>query len=292
MRKIAKSIEVLFLEALLKISLASISIVMVVDFIFNRFDVQRSLIVNGLILFAIASTFVMHRKGWFTAAVLWIGFVIMGAMFYQSVAADAITTSSMAVVMVIGFGFSVLLRGKLPWVLHTVALLGMTAIFAWLAMHPTHYGQTDAGDIIVAGVTYMVLYSVIAYSSKLLKNRYDDALVLLAETNRELANKANEITAQNEKLQQSQDKLFQLNSHLEQLVEERTNKIKDQNERLIRYAHTNAHHLRGPVARLLGLIQLAKIDNNLNYSFLFTHVEEQALELDEVVKGINQELET
>lgn len=193
--------------------------------------------------------------------------------------------------MVIGFGFSVLLRGNLPFVLHGITATGMATVFTWLAIHPARYGQSDEGNIIVAGVTYLVLYSVIAYSSKLLKRRYDDAFAMLEAKNHELADKATEIEAQNEELQQSQETLFQLNNHLEQMVEERTNKVKEQNEQLIRYAYANAHHLRGPVARLLGLVQLSKMETNLNYDFIFNRVREQAMELDEVVKGINRELQ-
>ena len=291
MQKRSKSIEVLFLESLLTVGLISICIVMLVDFGFTRFAVIRSVIVNGLVLFAIVSTFFLHRRGHFTAAVLWIGFVIMAAMYYQSIEAEYITTSSMAVVMVVGFGFSVLLKGNLPIVLHGITLSGMTMVFGWLALHPARYHQTDASDIIIAGVTYVILYSVIAYSSRLLKHRYDEAIRMLAIQNNELVDKANEIEAQHEELQQNHESLFELNNHLEQMVEERTNKVREQNERLIRYAYANAHHLRGPVARLLGLIQLSKMDTDLSHEFLFARVQEQVLELDEVVRDINRELE-
>jgi hypothetical protein len=286
-----ESIEVFFLETLLKVSFVCITIVMAVDFAFNRFDVARSLIVNGAVLFAIVSSFLLHRRGHFRFTVLWIGFLIMIAMFYQSIAAETITTSSMAVVMLIGFAFSVLLKGTLPVILHIITATGMSVIFFWLSMHPERYAQKNASDIVVAGVTYLTLYILIALSSKLLKDRYDGMLQLLAEKNRELAEKAAEIEAQNEELQQSQENLFSLNNHLEQLVEERTNKIKEQNDRLVRYAYANAHHIRGPVARLLGLVQLSKLDTSLGFDFLFSKVEQQTRELDEVVKGINRELE-
>lgn len=286
-----KSIEVFFLESLLKICLISIFIVMLVDYAFNRFDVIRSVIVNSTVLFAILTAFILHRKGFFVAAVLWIGFLIMGAMFYQSIASDAITTSSMAVVMVVGFGFSVLLRGRLPVLLHSITLLGMTIVFTWLSLHPDSYGEPNASDIIVAGITYGVLYVIIAYSSKLLKQRYDEVFLMLAEKNSELVVKTREIETQNEELQQSQENLNQLNNHLEQIVHERTNEVKNQNERLIRYAYANAHHLRGPVARLLGLIQLSRMETDLNYEFFYAKVEEQALEIDQVVRNINRELE-
>lgn len=213
-------------------------------------------------------------------------------MFYQSISADSITTSSMAVVMVIGFGFSVLLKGRLPLLLHAIMLAGMIAVFNWLAMFPLQYGKPNANDIIVAGITYGVLYIVIAYSSWLLKQRYDEAFKQLAETNVELIEKTHEIETQNEELLQSQENLFQLNTHLESIVDARTQEVKNQNERLIRYSYANAHHVRGPVARVLGLIQLSKMDVNLDYPFLFQKIEEQTREIDEVVKGINRELET
>lgn len=215
----------------------------------------------------------------------------MATMFYQSIQADSITTSSMAVIMVIGFGFSVLLKGKLPLYLHALTLVGMAIIFAWLAMHPQRYGKPDASDIIIAGVTYLVLYLIIAYSSLILKQRYDEAFKTLASQNLELIEKSHEIETQNEELTQSQENLFQLNSHLESLVEERTREVHKQNEQLIRYAYSNAHHVRGPVARVLGLIQLAKMEIHLDYPFLFQKIEEQTKEIDEVIKGINKELE-
>ena len=291
MTKGKKPIEEFFLESILKLSFISILIVISVDMYFTKLTSIRSIVVNSSVLFAIILSFLFYKKGYFRASVLLLAFLIMSAMFYQSIVADMITTSSMAVVMVIGFGFSLLLKGKLPVYLHALTLLGMTGIFVWLALHPVDYGQPEASNIVIAGVTYLVLYSIIAYSSLLLKQRYDEAIDILAIQNSELLDKSNEIEAQNEELSQSQENLFQLNSHLEKLVEERTRKVQTQNEQLLAYAYSNAHHLRGPVARVLGLIRLAKLDSNTDYSLLFEKIEEQTKEIDEVVKNINKELE-
>lgn len=291
MDKSRKPIEEFFLESILKLSLISILIVISVDIYFSQFTVLRSVIVNSAILLAIIVAFLFYKSGFFKTSVLLLGFLIMATMFYQSIQASMITTSSMAVVMVIGFGFSVLLKEKLPLYLHVFTLLGMAIVFSWLAMHPQDYGQKDTSDIIVAGVTYLVLYLIIAYSSLLLKQRYDDAFKTMVEQNLELIEKSNEIETQNEELSQSQENLSQLNSHLEKLVEERTRKVQIQNEQLLAYAYSNAHHLRGPVARVLGLIRLAKMDSNIDYPLLFEKIEEQTKEIDEVVKNINKELE-
>lgn len=291
MNERTKPIEEFFLESLLKISLVSVLIVMSVDFYFTSWVVTRSGVIDFAILFAVIISFFFYKRGFFLAAVLIIGFLTMAAMFYQSIEADSITTSSMAVIMVIGFGFSVLLKGNIPWILHSITLAGMISVFTWLILHPERYGMPNANDIIVAGVTYCILYGVIAYSSLLLKHRYDGAINKLASQNIELIEKTNEIETQNEELMQSQENLYQLNTHLENIVQERTREVQKQNEQLIRYAYSNAHHVRGPVARVLGLIQLSKMETDLNYPFLFEKIEEQTKEIDEVVKGINKELE-
>ena len=292
MSKSIKPIEEFFLESLLKICLISILIVMAVDFYFTGFTVTRSALIDSAILFAVVTAYIFYKNGYFSFAVIWIGFISMAAMFYQSIESDTITTSSMALIMVIGFGFSVLTKGKSPVLLNSITLFGMSLVFTWLALHPTQYGKQNANDIIVAGVTYCILFIIIAFSSWMLKQKYDKAFEDLAEKNLELIEKTNEIETQNEELMQGQENLYQLNINLERLVEERTRKVKEQNEQLIRYAYSNAHHLRGPVARVLGLIHLSKIDSDLDYPFLFQKIEEQTKEIDLVIKSINNELQS
>jgi len=96
---------------------------------------------------------------------------------------------------------------------------------------------------------------------------------------------------QNEELLQGQENLSQINLHLETLVEERTQKIRTQNEILLNYAYTNAHHVRGPVARLLGLIQLSRMKTDLDYPWFFEKVEHETREIDIIIKRIGSELE-
>lgn len=286
-----KPIEKVFLESLLKLCLISILVVIGTDIYFTRFAVVRSLIVNSSVLFAILTAFLLYHKGYYRLTVYLTAGIILAAMFYQSIAADTITTSSMAVIMVVGFSFSVLLKKSDLQIAHPLTMVGMTVVFAWLAAHPQRYGKPDASDIIVAGITYGMLYFILAYSAWILKRRYDRALEILARQNSELIEKSYEIEAQNEELLQGQENLSQLNNHLEQKVAERTYQLENQNQRLVRYAFSNAHHLRGPVARLLGLIYLSKLESATDFPELFDKIEEQAKEIDEVIKRINKELE-
>ena len=68
-------------------------------------------------------------------------------------------------------------------------------------------------------------------------------------------------------------------------------KIQSQNEILLKYSYANAHHLRGPVARLLGLANVYRLESSIEPDFIITKMVEQAREIDEVVKQINVDLE-
>ncbi len=103
---------------------------------------------------------------------------------------------------------------------------------------------------------------------------------------RELQEKSDEIAAQNEELRQSEENLNRVNIHLENLVEERTRKIVEQNEMMLRYAYTNAHHVRGSVARVLGLIEVSKLKTDLDFPWFFDKVEEETKSIDTILKRI------
>ncbi len=96
---------------------------------------------------------------------------------------------------------------------------------------------------------------------------------------------------QNSLLEKSRKELNHINADLENIVRERTNNVKQKNEYLVKYAFANAHHVRGPFARILGLLQLAKIEKEVDYPFLFEKISEQSEEIDVVLKKINKELE-
>ena len=156
MNKLTKPIEEFFLESLLKVCLAGILLILLIDIYVTGKPMSQSVIVDLLILSSTLAALLLYKAGRFTASVLVIGLVNLITMFYQGIQADTITTSSMAVIIVIGFGFSVLLKGTLPLLLHVVTIGGMASIFIWQALHPLRYGKPHAGDIIITGVTYII----------------------------------------------------------------------------------------------------------------------------------------
>ena len=93
-----------------------------------------------------------------------------------------------------------------------------------------------------------------------------------------------EIRQKNEELSTMNEEVQSINDRLESLVEERTKKIKDQNEKLVKYAFINSHEIRGPLARVLGLVYLLSLEHkHLTDQATFKLLSEAAEELDAVI---------
>lgn len=95
----------------------------------------------------------------------------------------------------------------------------------------------------------------------------------------------------NEKLLIVNKEMTTLNNNLEELVVERTRKINFQLGRLEHYAYLNAHAVRGPLARILGLVNLLNMDPTINRLEYLRLLGVAADELDEVVNKMNKLLE-
>lgn len=98
-----------------------------------------------------------------------------------------------------------------------------------------------------------------------------------------------EIAAQADNLMQLYKEITAINNNLEELVRARTEELADQNRRLAEYAFTNAHKLRGPLTRIMGLINIINIaptvEEKLHYIDLLNKATKQ---LDEVVHNIQK----
>jgi signal transduction histidine kinase len=109
---------------------------------------------------------------------------------------------------------------------------------------------------------------------------------------KEIQRMNNEIQAQNEELISQSEEIATNNEKLEEIVQDRTQKLKEQNERLSKYAFMNSHELRGPICRMIGLLNLLKITKSEEQKKILDLIQETGLELDVITKQINQILDT
>ena len=124
--------------------------------------------------------------------------------------------------------------------------------------------------------------------------------------NVELHDLYNEVSEQNEKIKAQAHKLTEsnksisdLNRSLELIVAEKTLELRTTNEELVKhnnellqFSYTVSHNLRGPVARLLGLSDLAQVEENLEQARRWIDlISKTAADLDTVIKDLNKVLD-
>jgi signal transduction histidine kinase len=104
-----------------------------------------------------------------------------------------------------------------------------------------------------------------------------------------LQNKTIQITQQKEEIES-------INNNLEQLVEQRTQKIREQEKLFVEFANINAHRVRSPLARILGLLNIIELESdkyrvtNEFLPLLKTNAAELKSILDEVGDTLNDKL--
>ena len=283
------NIEEFFLNTLLRIAMAGVVLILLADSILYPQD-KVSIGIDVAILIACVAAYFM-RSHYPTAAVLIFTSIILLAMIYQCLVVPTNTTTSLSIILIVGFIFSVMLKGKLLFVMHCLTFMILHSIFIYQFHNPVLAFSRQLNDVVTVAITYSILYFILTYASWVLKLRYDEINKDLKVANNELHQKAHEIQTRNVELVETQNNLNELNMDLEKKVTERTAQIRAQNEMLIKYSYTNAHHLRGPVARLLGLASIYNLDPAMDIGFLITKMIDEAHEIDTVVKKITVDLE-
>lgn len=139
--------------------------------------------------------------------------------------------------------------------------------------------------------TVIVSALAIFYYKALFENKR--ARVELMQLNGFIQEQKEKMAAQAQELALASREVALTNENLEELVREKTQKIMEQNDRLIQYAYHNAHRVRGPLARILGLVSLARqgILGDKDMMFVLEEIDKASHELDLVIQEINQVLQ-
>lgn len=158
---------------------------------------------------------------------------------------------------------------QIPLILIVVIHHGLFAYLQFLGYKEIYFTQLDYMDLttfIFHGVLAACVCLVSAYWSYTIHKRtIQDAVNLktqlilkaeLQEKNEELTTSEEELRASREELLASQEELTQINENLNNLVQERTLTIIDQNKKFVHHAFINAHKVRSPLARIQGLVNL------------------------------------
>lgn len=158
---------------------------------------------------------------------------------------------------------------QIPLILIVVIHHASFAYLQFVGYKEIYFTQLDYMDLttfIFHGVLAACVCLVSAYwSYTIYKRTIQDAVNLktqlvlkaaLQEKNEALTTSEEELRASQEELLASQEELTLINENLNNVVHERTLTIVDQNKKFVHHAFINAHKVRSPLARILGLVNL------------------------------------
>lgn len=119
----------------------------------------------------------------------------------------------------------------------------------------------------------------------LIKRQNEELEQKISERTKELQTASEEIASQNEEIKS-------INEGLETKINERTEQLEFQNKKFLEYAFHNAHLVRAPLARLMGLAMLLEIEKDKQKTAMYAElILKSAEELDVIIRKMNQILE-
>lgn len=152
--------------------------------------------------------------------------------------------------------------------------------------------QISVQKIVIISIAGFILLLVIFIITilRFLKERHNH-MVQLELYYQEISRQKEELVRKTEKLQKANDEISAINENQEVILIQSTEKIREQNRRLREYAYMNAHTIRGPLARVLGLVYIFKLGHlSEAQREVLDKLEFSALELDGIIRDLGDKL--
>jgi len=146
-------------------------------------------------------------------------------------------------------------------------------------------------QIIIVITIGLLLAGIMAWILLVQRRRILAVNDLLNSKNHEIQSQKIAIELQASTLVKLNEDLLELNKSLESRIDERTQQLTLQNQKLTEYTFVNAHKLRAPVASVLGLIELMEKADPTEKEVIYAHLKTCSEQLDQITRQISQTLE-
>ncbi|HEX7014652.1 MAG TPA: hypothetical protein VF191_04020 [Cyclobacteriaceae bacterium] len=163
-----------------------------------------------------------------------------------------------------------------------LAILSNYQVPAWIGTRNPNYTTSSIEFDFLVNALMLILIVVH------LKNRFLSYRSSVSRTNDELVRVTETLDSQTEQLRRQQLELDSLRNNLESMVAERIREVRIKSAVLKEYAFVNAHHVRAPLARVLGLIYLIELENGVvEEPERLNRIKSEARRMDAIIQQIN-----
>jgi signal transduction histidine kinase len=238
----------------------------------------------NLLLFAVI--FSLYRKHFSIAFVIFFFQILLTSILTWN-NAGGWNGSVPYVLMVAMVGIAITSHGILQFIALfaygiTILLLSSTTVLdAFSAVNKSYSLMSREVDFF----THTALLFLITFY---LKEKFVSYRKSVEIANENLKTSSEKLIEQTKQLQQQKANLTKLRNDLEKAVTEKISEAQNKSEILDEYSFINSHHVRAPLARVLGLIRLIElehVDNSSRESF--QKIKNDAEEIDSILSKIN-----
>lgn len=214
-----------------------------------------------------------------------LGLLMMCALFtYRGFMTAGFLDVTYTALITIGFICALVLKMRTKIALTVIVLVCLVVLLF------KDYRSVDMIFLVRKAVPYLVIFCIVTICSGILKWRYESNQLRLRAMVELLNRKNKKISEQHLLLKKNYDELAALNENLEFIINQKTEKITEKNRQLAEAAYTNAHTIRAPLARILGLLNLINLDS-LNRDFYIGKINTEAEAMDEILLMVSKQTE-
>jgi len=190
------------------------------------------------------------------------------------------------------------IKGKLEFLTISFFIIGLLCYYLLLLLPlmiltnyillDNHQNFIDFYTILVKNASFEIVstsFIVVLYLIQYNTNQKLESHIISVEE--QVKSRTLELDKVINKLNVANDELRTLNEHLDVLVMDRTRDLEKKNVQLIEYAFINSHLLRAPLARILGLANIIKIELGYTDTIVMDKFEQSCHELDKIVELLN-----
>lgn len=141
---------------------------------------------------------------------------------------------------------------------------------------------------LLVGLSIFVVLAIIIFILFLLMRESNGNLRTLnkrlEERNQQIAEKNTEIKEKSELLGRKNQEILEINSNLEDIVEERTRNLKETNKELDTFVYQTSHALRAPLMRVIGLFSIIRdSDDEITRAAMQSRIDETITGMDRML---------